>query len=247
MRSRTDRDEPDDAPAGRGLSPGEPVAPDWDQGDDWEDEEDGLLSRRFGRAAGAPEPDVGGGGRSKVRGRKRRRIRGKAASTGAILAVVLVVVVAGFFGYQFVHKWISNRYGDYSGPGTGTVKVTVSSGASLVGLGPTLVKDGVIMTLRPYNTAATAAHGSLQPGVYNLHHHMQAALAVKLLLSSAARSQTTVTVIEGTRASTLATQLAAATGIDAKRLHEDHRQSARVARPAKLGTQGRERRRLPVP
>ncbi len=221
LRSRADRDEQDDAPAGRGSPPGEPLArADWDEGDDWEDEEDGLLSRRFSRAAGAPEPDVGVGGRGKVRGRKRRRVRGKAASSGAIIAVVLVVAVAGFFGYQFVHKWISNRYGDYSGSGTGIVKVTVDPGATLVGLGPLLVNDGVIMTVRPYNTAASAAAGSgtLQPGVYKLHHHMNAALAVKLLLSPRARINTgSVTVIEGTRASTLAAQLASATGLPAKK------------------------------
>ena len=220
LRSRADRDEPDDAPAGRGSPPGEPLArPGWDEGDDWEEDEDGLLSRRFGRAAGAPEPDVGGGGRRKVRGRKRRRVRGKAASTGAIIAVVLVVAVAGFFGYQFVHKWISNRYGDYSGSGTGIVKVTVVPGATLVGLGPLLVNDGVIMTVRPYNTAAAAAAGSgtLQPGVYKLHHHMNAAQAVKLLLSPDARINTSVTVIEGTRATTLAAQLASATGLPAKK------------------------------
>ncbi len=88
------------------------------------------------------EPDVGGRGRA-ARGRKRRgRVRGKAASTGAIIVVVLVVAVAGFFGYRFVNKWISNRYGDYSGPGTGTVQVTVGQGATLAALGPDAGAEG---------------------------------------------------------------------------------------------------------
>ncbi|HEX7992302.1 MAG TPA: endolytic transglycosylase MltG, partial [Streptosporangiaceae bacterium] len=53
---------------------------------------------------------------------------------------------------------------------------------------------------------------SLLPGVYTLHHHMNSALAVQYLLSSKARSETKVTIIEGSRAVTIATQLAAATG-----------------------------------
>jgi UPF0755 protein len=80
-----------------------------------------------------------------------------------------------------------------------------------------LVKDGVIMTVRPYITAANAASGTLQPGVYKLHHHMNAAQAVKLLLSPGARTNKSLTVIEGTRASTLAAQLATATGLPAKK------------------------------
>jgi UPF0755 protein len=162
-----------------------------------------------------PEPDAGG---RRGRNRKRRgRVRGKAASSVAIIAVVLLVVVAGFFGYRFVNKWITNRYGDYSGPGTGVVKITVASGDSLSALGPELVRKGVIMTVRPYDTAAAAvpSNKSLLPGVYKLHHHMNSALAVQLLLSSKARSQTTVLITEGTRASTIATQLSAATGIKA--------------------------------
>ena len=148
-----------------------------------------MLSRRFGRDGGVVEPDIAGRGAG--RGRKRRgRVRGKAASTGAIIVIVLVVAVAGFFGYRVVNKWINNRYGDYSGSGTGTVQITVDQGANLAALGPTLVQKGVIMTLRPYNTAAAAASGVLQPGVYKLHHHMNAALAVQLLLSPKARVET---------------------------------------------------------
>src|SRR5262249_49996715 len=87
-------------------------------------------------------------------------------------------------------------------------------GSSLVGLGPTLLQHGVIMSLKPYDTAAAAAPQSsvLQPGVYKLHHHMNAALAVQYLLSSKALTQVKVTIIEGTRASDIATQLASATG-----------------------------------
>ncbi|HEX6932038.1 MAG TPA: endolytic transglycosylase MltG [Streptosporangiaceae bacterium] len=214
LRSRADRDGADDALSGRGA--GDLAGrPDWrdEPADDWQDDEDGLLSRRFGRAGDAPEPVAGG--RGKVRGRKRRRFRGKAAFTAAIAVVVFILGVSGAFGYRYVHSWITNRYGDYSGPGTGTVQITVTSGATLAGLGPTLVRQGVVMSLRPYETAAAAATGILQPGVYKLHHHMNSALAVKLLLGSKARVKIQAVIIEGTRASKVAAELAAVTGLKA--------------------------------
>jgi UPF0755 protein len=189
--------------------------------DDWPDDEGGgLLSRRFGRGGGA-EP--GGrrepagrrepGGRSRNRGRKRRRFRGKAASTLAILAVVLVLGAGIFVGYKYVNHVINNRYGDYQGAGHGVVQVTVPQGASLVGLGPMLVRKGVIMAVRPFDSAAAAVNASgLQPGLYKLRYHMNAALAVKLLLDPKARIKDQVTIIEGSRAKTIAAQFAAQTG-----------------------------------
>jgi UPF0755 protein len=141
-------------------------------------------------------------------------LRSKAAFTAAILTVALVTGIAAAFGYKFVHTWINDRYGDYSGAGTGTVKITVGQGATLAGLGPVLLKNGVIMALRPYDTAAAAAPStvSLQPGVYKLHRHMNSAIAVKYLLSPKYRTEVKVTIIEGKRASEIAALLAKETG-----------------------------------
>ncbi len=126
--------------------------------------------------------------------------------------VILIIGIAAAVGYSFVNRWITNRYGDYAGAGTGQVQVTVPEHATLVGLGPVLVSDGVIMSVRPYDTAAAAATGTLQPGVYQLHHHMNAALAVKFLLGSKARLADKITIIEGTRASAIAAAFAKRTG-----------------------------------
>jgi UPF0755 protein len=94
------------------------------------------------------------------------------------------------------------------------VLITVEPGSNLVELGPRLLRLGVIMSLKPYDTAAAAAppQSVLQPGIYRLHHHMNSALAVQYLLSKNARTQITVTIIEGTRASDIAKKLAKATG-----------------------------------
>jgi UPF0755 protein len=218
-KNRADQGEDDSlADFGHRPSPGDSAGyADWrdDPVDDqWDDEAaGGLLSRRFGR--GAAQAPRGGGTRAGLRGRKRRRLRGKAAFAGAIVAVALFVGVAAAFGYKYVHTWITHRYGDYTGQGTGTVNITVNQGASLVALGPVLLKDGVIMALRPYDNAASAvgtASNHLQPGVYRLHHHMNSALAVKYLLSGKYRVNTKVVIIPGTRASDIAAQLAKATG-----------------------------------
>src|SRR5258708_1856349 len=129
------------------------------------------------------------------------------------MSVTNATVKIAAFGYKYVHTWITNRYGDYSGAGTGKVQITVTQGDTLAGLGPQLLKKGVIGALRPYDTAAAAASGTLQPGVYRLHHHMNSAIAVQYLLNPKYRGQITATIIEGTRASAIAAQLAASTGL----------------------------------
>jgi UPF0755 protein len=216
-RNRADRDGDDPiSVAGHGSLAGESAGyADWRDDpvdDEWDDDDaaGGLLSRRFG--GGAPEDRRGA--RARRRSRKRGRVRSKAAFTGAIVAVALFVGVAAAFGYRYVHTWIDNRYGDYSGTGSGTVKIIVASGDNLVGLGPLLLSKGVIMAVRPYDTAANAASGTLQPGVYALHQHMNSAIAVQWLLSSKHRAQIKVTIIPGTREDDIAIQLANATGLN---------------------------------
>jgi UPF0755 protein len=213
VKLRADRDGEDPAfPARRALPAAVGGYADWRDDpvdDDWEDDADGgLLSRRFGRRGGGGEP----GERGRGRARKPRRLRGKAAFLAAILVVALVVGVAAAFGYKYVNGWITNRYGDYKGEGTGNVEITVNEGATLAGLGPLLLRKGVIMSLRPYDTAAAAAQGTLQPGVYGLHRHMNSAIAVSYLLKSKYRVEVRVTITEGTRASAIAAQLAKSTG-----------------------------------
>jgi len=179
--------------------------------DDWDDDSSsgsGLLSR-FGRGGG------GKIGRGRGRGGRPRRLRGKVALVASVLAVALVLGVLTSYGYDRIHSFINNRYGDYAGPGTGTVLVVVPPGANLISLAPILVKDGVIMSQRPFISAANAASNSssLQPGTYKLHYHMNAALACSLLLNPKSRTNAQVTIIEGLRASNIALLLHQKTGI----------------------------------
>jgi UPF0755 protein len=185
---------------------GEPA----DHEDDWRDERVGgsLLSRRFSGASDSP-------GRRVKRARRQRRVRGKFAFTAAILAGALVLGAVADFGYERFRAWETNRYGNYTGSGYGQVRFNVPQNAALSVLGPALVKAGVIKALRPYDSAAASAQNasSLQPGIYLLHHHMNAALAVTWLLSSAHRINDQITLPEGLRASDIAYVLSKKTGL----------------------------------
>ncbi len=224
--------------AGGGRASGYEPWGDADDGDGWEgDESDGdwhdegdssLLSRRFGDEE---DDDPGDGGRRGSRRRTKktkrpRRLRGRVAVLASVLAAALIVGAIGEYGYHEYSVFRTSRYGDYTGAGTGKVKFTVPQGAALSALGPALVKAGVIMEVRPFNSAAAAAGTAktLQPGVYLLHHHMSAADAVSYLLSSAHRLNDTVRIIEGTRASAIAKELAAKTHLPVSQFTEliDH-------------------------
>lgn len=196
-----------------GWDSDEPAEPDGD----WQDDADsGLLSRQLTRGNGRRS---GGGdrrsGRRAGRGRRPRRLRGRAATTAAVLIGALVLGGIADFGYERFQAWHTGRYGDYQGAGSGKVRFTVQPGTALSALGPALMQAGVIMEVRPFDSAAAAASNasSLQPGIYLLHRHMSSALAVQYLLSSQHRANDQLTIIEGTRASAIAQELAKQTGI----------------------------------
>jgi UPF0755 protein len=196
-------DSSDDAGSWRGDEPAEPE-------DVWQDDhaDAGLLSSRFN----------GGGattGRRAGRVRRQRRVRGKFAFTAAILAGALVLGAVADFGYERFKAWHTARYGDYPGSGYGQVRFSVPENAALSALGPALLHDGVIMELRPYDSAAAAAPNAshLQPGIYLLHHHMKSSIVVNWLLSSAHRINDQITLIEGLRAVQIAHLLAKQSGL----------------------------------
>ncbi len=183
--------------------------------DDWQEDPDGgLLSKRFGGGAGGGGRDRGNGRRA-ARARRPKRLRGKFAVTAAILAGALVLGAVADYGYERFQTWHTGRYGDYPGVGNGQVRFTVPPGAALSSLGLALMKAGVIMEVRPFDSAAAAAQNAshLQPGVYLLHRHMSAADAVQFLLGPGHRINDQITIIEGVRASAIAQALAKQTGI----------------------------------
>ena len=137
------------------------------------------------------------------RGDRPRYGRRRVAMGIVLLAVLAIIVGVGVAGAGFVHRIQSHfsSASDYSGPGTGSVTVQVHAGDSLEAIGMTLYKSGVVASVRAFTDAASAnaRAQTIGPGFYNLHKHMEAALAVKLLLDPSSLEQARVTIPEGNR------------------------------------------------
>jgi UPF0755 protein len=136
----------------------------------------------------------------------------RAAGWIALTVLVIILVVAGAGFYLFWHNYLHPP--DYSGAGTCTVRVQITSGETATEVGQQLVNLGVVASVRAFSNAAKASgHGSsLEPGYYLLHKHMSAAQAFALLLKPSSRVQLSVVIPEGMRLSEIITALGKATG-----------------------------------
>jgi UPF0755 protein len=205
------RDDPDDH--GYGDTGGWYGDEDDDRGRGWGDDEydSGVLpgfrddtgyQRAPSRAPAPSRPRPARGGPDRPRGGKPKR-KGpmrRAAGWIALIVLVIILVVAGGGFYLFWHNYLHPP--DYSGSGTGSVRVQITSGETA---GQQLVTLGVVASTRAFSNAAKASgHGSsLQPGYYLLHKHMSAAAAFALLLKPSSRDQLSVTIPEGLRLSNI--------------------------------------------
>ena len=137
----------------------------------------------------------GGGGKGKGRKSPMRR----AAPWIALSVVVVALAVLGAVGYYFYRTYLHPP--DYSGPGTGEVTVHITSGESAAQVGQQLSQLGVVASARAFSNAAKASgRGSaLEVGYYQLHKHMNAALAFALLLKPSSRVQLNLTIPPGLR------------------------------------------------
>ncbi|MGN6299668.1 MAG: endolytic transglycosylase MltG [Angustibacter sp.] len=147
--------------------------------------------------------------------RRRRRRRGRRS---VVLLVAAVLVIGGALGAVFALRPIVNQLtapDDYTGSGTGSVTVTIASGASGRSIGRTLEQAGVVKSAKAFVSAAAEnpKAGSIQPGQYELRRQMSAASAIALLLDPSSRSADRVTIREGLRATEIVAALSKATGV----------------------------------
>lgn len=186
--------EEDDGPDGSWPDPGQQQPPreDGDHPPDWDEapSREGFIPGLAGRDAG--------------RGKKRRK-KGRVLAPLLALVLLAVVTVGGYEGYKKIHL----HSADFAGPGTGQVTVQVEPGDTATSLAPRLVTLGVVASVNSFVAAAKASTNpdGLQPGFFNLRHHMNSALAYKLLTSPSARMQTVVTIPEGLRLTQILTLL----------------------------------------
>jgi UPF0755 protein len=140
--------------------------------------------------------------------KRRRRLRWLAPWL-AVLVILTPIAYGGFYAYSLYQ----NKYhpADYTGSGTGTVKVQVTSGDTASTLAPDLVSLGVVASSRAFVLAAEHSTGSsgLEPGFFVLHEHMQASLAYAMLVNPKNMVQLTVDFPEGLRLTQILTKLVA--------------------------------------
>lgn len=139
------------------------------------------------------------GRRSAERRRRRRRRR-----TGVILFITFVL-----FGGAVGGAWLGLRPliasftapADYPGPGTGSVEVRVTEGATGTAIGRLLQQQDVVRTTKAFVAAyrTNPRSATIQPGTYRLKRKMAAPDAVEALLNDANRILFRVTIKEGAR------------------------------------------------
>ncbi len=191
----------------------------WPGGSDRRDLLPGLNESKPGRRGGGPPGSPSG---------RRRRRRGRVAILASLMVFVLIAGAGGAVIYHYYRTYISPP--DFSGPGTGRVLVRIMPGQSATAVGERLAALGVVASARAFSNAAKASPqgNALEPGTYLVHKHMQAALALALLLKPSSRVQTRVTIPEGFRLSEIIARLGQATGN-----LKGYQQA--IARPASLG------------
>ena len=149
-----------------------------------------------------PAPPTGR--RSAARARERRKRRRRRRAVVAVLLSVVVIgggVAAAWAGLAPLVQRLREP-SDYTGQGTGDVKVKIASGSSGVTIGRVLAAADVVKTQRAFVEAVQndpQRASRIQPGTYQLRHRMSAAAALALLLDPTSRLILTVTVPEGKR------------------------------------------------
>jgi len=215
------RDDPDD----RGYGDRGGWYGDVDEDQAWGEDDSGLLpgfsdegdydrARGRGAAPARPARAERSGPPSRPRGGKpkRKSAMRRAAPWIALTVLVVVLAVAGGGFFYFWHNYLHPP--DYSGPGTGIVRVQIKPGETATQVGEQLQAQGVVASARAFANAAKASGkgSSLEPGFYRMHNHMSAALAFALLLKPSSRIQLTVLITEGERLPEIIAALGQATG-----------------------------------
>jgi UPF0755 protein len=157
--------------------------------------------------------------------------RGRRLAGGSVALAFVVVLIVAVLVVVHLAKGLVGSSGDYSGGGTGTVLVVVHPGDSSTAIADTLVTDKVVRSAGAFTSAADADPRSRQlgPGTYRLHQHMQASLALSLMLKPSSLVDYKVTIPEGFTAKSIVARIAADTPISAAALN------AALRSPSSLG------------
>ncbi len=176
----------------------------------------------------APPSSRASGGR---RGPRKRR-----GWIPALLVLLLIgggLYYAGSYGFDKLKAHFAAAP-DYPGPGTGSVIFEVKKGDSVAEMGRGLRKDDVVKSVDAFVEAARKEplSSSIQVGFYQLKKQMKSSDAVAVLVKPDNMIQTTVTVPEGSRASSIVTTIAKKTDFKKAQLERLLEQPGRLGLPA---------------
>ncbi|MFC4555163.1 endolytic transglycosylase MltG [Georgenia faecalis] len=171
---------------------------------------------------------------------QRRRQRRKRTAIAVVLSLLLIagLAVAAFF---VLRPLLTDRPApeatDFPGPGSGSVEVVIEPGTSGTEMGEMLTEAGVVASPGAFSTAFTAnpAASGIQPGTYVLLEEMAAADAVAALLDPANKSEVTITVPEGWRATQVYERIAAVTQLPLADVEAAAADPAAIGLPAEAG------------
>jgi UPF0755 protein len=160
-------------------------------------------------------------------GRRRVVVALVALGVAAILVLGVLVGVRVFDG-------IFGAPADYSGQGSGTATVRIEPGQSLSDIGQALVDAEVVRSVEAFTDAASEDEraATIGPGYYELRRHMEAALALDLLLDPSSLQQARVVVPEGRRMRDIFAAIADATDITVSQLEKAAKDPAALGVPS---------------
>ncbi|SDR92711.1 UPF0755 protein [Nocardioides scoriae] len=164
---------------------------------------------------------------------RRRRLSGCLP----VLAVLLVLGAAAFFGGRWAFDELSARLADapdYDGPGSGQVIYQVKEGETSTDIARGLKDAGVVASVDAFNTAAReeASSRNIQVGYYELKAKMKASEALAVLVDPANLVQSLVTVPEGARVRQVADAIVKRTDITRKAVNRALADADAIGLPA---------------
>jgi UPF0755 protein len=165
------------------------------------------------------------------RGHRAKR-QGHGCLAPLIALAILVVLVA--VGYVWGIGFIKDRFEgpkDYSGQGTGQVRVEIIQGQTSSDIAANLVSEDVVASVEAFVNAANDNQRSLgiQPGFYEMRKRMSAKAALAILIDPKNRVARNVTIPEGLRVNEIVKLIAANTDFTEQELKKV------LAKPSSIG------------
>jgi UPF0755 protein len=165
--------------------------------------------------------------------------RGPRKRRGWIPALLVLLLIggglyyAGSYGFDKLKEHFAAAP-DYTGPGTGSVVFEVKKGDSVAAMGRGLRKANVVKSVDSFVEAARKEPraSSIQVGFYQLKKQMKSSDALATLVQPDNMIQTTVTVPEGSRASSIVSRIAKETDFKKAQLERLLQQPGRLGLPA---------------